>query len=222
MQTQDDLLRGVYLGFDEQNVYLRVDLREGMRATDLLGRGFRLHVYATTPGEEGGAAFPEGSRASLGFPLQQRITLDLDQVRDGEGVPVRYAYRDGAWVLATSPADLRGRRAYVGEVVEMRLPHTTLRAEPGTPCASPWSWSGRDGWWTRPPTRTPWPSPCPSAWPGKRSWPSPTPRGTSTAPEPTPTRRTTPSPPSRASLTSWRCASWTAGPPGPSSSPSRR
>ena len=102
-----------------------------MRATDLLGRGFRLHVYATTPGEEGGAAFPEGSRASLGFPLQQRITLDLDQVRDGEGVPVRYAYRDGAWVLATSPADLRGRRAYVGEVVEMRLPHTTLRAEPG-------------------------------------------------------------------------------------------
>lgn len=131
MQTQDDLLRGVYLGFDEQNVYLRVDLREGMRATDLLGRGFRLHVYATTPGEEGGAAFPEGSRASLGFPLQQRITLDLDQVRDGEGVPVRYAYRDGAWVLATSPADLRGRRAYVGEVVEMRLPHTTLRAEPG-------------------------------------------------------------------------------------------
>lgn len=74
-----------------------------MRATDLLGRGFRLHVYATTPGEEGGAAFPEGSRASLGFPLQQRITLDLDQVRDGEAVLVRYAYRDGAWVLATSP-----------------------------------------------------------------------------------------------------------------------
>ena len=131
MQTQDDLLRGVYLGFDEQNVYLRVDLREGMRATDLLGRGFRLHVYATTPGEEGGAAFPEGSRASLGFPLQQRITLDLDQVRDGEAVLVRYAYRDGAWVLATSPADLRGRRAYVGEVVEMRLPYTTLKAGPG-------------------------------------------------------------------------------------------
>ncbi|MGC8875668.1 glucodextranase DOMON-like domain-containing protein [Thermus sp.] len=131
MQTPDDLLRGVYVGFDEGNVYLRVDLRDGVLPRDLVGQGFRLHVYATAPGEEGGAAFPEGSRVSLGFPLQQRITLDLDQVGEGEAVLVRYAYRDGAWVLASSPADLRGRRAYVGEAVEMRIPYTTLKAEPG-------------------------------------------------------------------------------------------
>ncbi|WP_267961095.1 glucodextranase DOMON-like domain-containing protein [Thermus caliditerrae] len=131
MQTQDDLLKGIYLGFDEQNVYLRVDLRDGVRAQDLLGQGYRLHVYATTPREEGGAAFPEGAEISLGFPLQQRITLDLDQVREGQGVLVRYAYREGAWVLASSPADLAGRRAWVGEGVEMRIPYTTLKAEAG-------------------------------------------------------------------------------------------
>ncbi|WP_038055135.1 glucodextranase DOMON-like domain-containing protein [Thermus amyloliquefaciens] len=131
MQTPDDLLKGVYLGFDEQSVYLRVDLRDGVQAQDLLGQGYRLHVYATTPREEGGAAFPEGAGVSLGFPLQQRITLDLDQVREGQGVLVRYAYREGAWVLASSPADLAGRRAWVGEEVEMRIPYTTLKAEAG-------------------------------------------------------------------------------------------
>ncbi len=131
MQTPDDLLQGVYLGFDEQNVYLRVDFRDGVSARDLVGQGFRLHVYATTPGEEGGAAFPEGGAVSLGFPLQQRITLDMDRVQEREAVLVRYAYRDGTWRLASSPADLAGRRAYVGEVVEMRIPYATLKAEAG-------------------------------------------------------------------------------------------
>jgi alpha-amylase/alpha-mannosidase (GH57 family) len=131
MQTPDDLIKGLYLGFDEQNVYLRVDLRDGTRALDLVGQGYRLHVYATTPKEEGGAAFPEGGEVSLGFPLQQRITLDFNQVREGQGVLVRYAYRDGAWVLASSPADLAGRRAFVGDVVEMRIPYTTLKGEAG-------------------------------------------------------------------------------------------
>ncbi|MEN2982236.1 MAG: glucodextranase DOMON-like domain-containing protein [Thermus sp.] len=131
MQTQDDLIRGVYLGFDEQHVYLRVDLKEGVRAKDLLGQGYRLHLYATTPKEEGGAAFPEGAELSLGFPLQQRITLDLDGVREGQATLVRFAYREGAWVLASSPADLAGRRAWVDQVVEMRIPYTTLRAEAG-------------------------------------------------------------------------------------------
>ncbi|WP_298628663.1 glucodextranase DOMON-like domain-containing protein [uncultured Thermus sp.] len=131
MQTPDDLIQGVYLGFDEANVYLRVDLRDGVKARDLVGQGFRLHVYATQPGGEGGAAFPEGLQVSLGFPLQQRITLDLDQVKEGQGVLVRYAYREGSWVLASSPADLSGRRAWVGEVLELRLPYTTLKVEAG-------------------------------------------------------------------------------------------
>ncbi|WP_238529930.1 hypothetical protein [Thermus parvatiensis] len=157
MQTPDDLIRGVALGFDEQNVYLRVDLRDGVRARDLVGQGYRLHVYATTPREEGGAAFPEGAEVSLGFPLQQRITLDLDQVREGQGVLVRFAYREGAWVMASSPADLAGRRAWVDEVVEMRIPYTTLKAEAGDTLRLAVVLERGVGCSTPPPTGLPWP-----------------------------------------------------------------
>lgn len=222
MQTQDDLLRGVHLGFDEQNVYLRVDLREGMRAADLLGRGSaststppRLGRRAGRPSRRG-AGFPWVSPCNKGSPWTW--------TRCGMGrrcwCATPTGTGPGGW-----PALLRISRG--GGPTWARwwrcaFPTPPSRRRPGTPCASPWSWRRVARFWTPPLTPIPSPSPCPSAWPEERSWSLRIPRGTSTAPGPTPTPRTRPSPPSKASLTSWRCGSWTAGPPGPSSSPSRR
>ncbi|KGQ22087.1 glucodextranase DOMON-like domain-containing protein [Thermus filiformis] len=145
MQTQSDLIQGVYLGFDEQNVYLRVDLKDGTPARALVGQGYQLHVYATRKGASGGAAFPLGGDFSLGFPLQQRVSLDFDRVEDGQAVLVRYAYEGGEWVLASSPRDLAGRRAFVDEVVELRIPYTTLGVEAGDTLSLAVVLNGPDG-----------------------------------------------------------------------------
>ncbi len=131
MQTPKDLIRRVCLGYDEAHIYLLVELRDGLKARDLLGQGYRLMVYADQKGNPKGAAFPEGGRQGLGFPLAQRLALDLDQAQEEEGVLVREAYEEGGWVLRSSPADLKGRRGFVNEVLELRIPYSTLGVEAG-------------------------------------------------------------------------------------------
>lgn len=123
-------LTGLWLGYDANHLYVRVDTSES--PAGWIGQPLRLILYASgDPGMPVNALTRYG-HTELGFGPAQLIELKFEKLRaNGQGYVFRYlADGHGGWQLASSIKTLFERKAFVQDVIEFEVPYSELGLEP--------------------------------------------------------------------------------------------
>lgn len=128
--TVEGLLKDLWLGYDTNHVYVRVDMAES--PSGWIGQPIRLILYASGDPGMPVNAYSRYSHVQMGFGLAQLIELKFDKLdKNGKGYVFRYlADGHGGWKLASEIKTLLNRIAAVKDVIEFQIPYSELGLEP--------------------------------------------------------------------------------------------
>jgi alpha-amylase/alpha-mannosidase (GH57 family) len=120
--TWEDLIRRLYYGYDENNLYIGVLLNKNLN--DMVGRDLFVGLYLATPGGGPMNSLPRyaGAEMSPGYGLNWELGFDF---RDPEKATLSQAAGDGTWKLTKETSAV----AFSGQSLEMALPFADIDAQ---------------------------------------------------------------------------------------------
>ncbi|OAA31378.1 glycoside hydrolase family 57 [Kosmotoga arenicorallina S304] len=133
MAAEDDLIAGFYIGRDNANLYLAVELKRDPRS--LLGEPLYLEIYTDLPGAQKINTVPrypfKDEKDSFGFVLAKRFLVSFKSWKIRPGRLSNYnAAGDGKWSIDPELPSLEDSAA-IGETVEIKIPLDALGIKTG-------------------------------------------------------------------------------------------
>jgi hypothetical protein len=126
-----NILRALWLGVDAENLYVRIDVRGGLK--DVYETDLAVALYLANPRLPELNSMPRWSKEGpdatvIGFSPGTEVLVDFDKVTEPGTAKARLAFADGneAWVEAR-PLTTSG----VNQTIEIQLPFADINLRPG-------------------------------------------------------------------------------------------
>ena len=127
----ENILRALWLGVDAENLYIRVDVRGGLKG--IYDSDLAVALYLANPRRMEVNSVPrwseEGPDATVvGFSLGTELLVDFQKVTEPGTAKAQLAFADGneAWVEARQVVT-----SGVDQTIEIKLPFTDMNLKPG-------------------------------------------------------------------------------------------
>jgi len=124
LEPEEDIIRRLYFGYDENNLYVGLRLNPERDLSMMVGRDLFVGLYLASPAEGPVNSLPRygGAEMSPGYGLNWELGFDF---RDPGRTALSRAGGDGSWTL------VKGATAvdYSGQTLEMALPFADIGAK---------------------------------------------------------------------------------------------
>ncbi|AEX85885.1 alpha-amylase/alpha-mannosidase [Marinitoga piezophila KA3] len=131
MYKEGDLISGIYVGRDNANLYVAVELKKSIE--DLKGKPYKLEIYTDKPGAQKlntrTAYSGVGEKVTdLGFALAKRFSFNLQKYPKLSDLYYYNASGTERWMIGGKKKDLI---AVKGNIVEFKIPYDLIGVKSG-------------------------------------------------------------------------------------------
>jgi len=128
----EDIVKAIYVGRDNSNIYIRTDLN--VSPTSLIRKDYRLIIYTDQPGIVNANTLTEHSErgenaTKLGFPLVNEFILSFSRVKKAKSMYLikKTANGDESWSIY----NILYNDCAIGDTVEIAIPFTSIGVKSG-------------------------------------------------------------------------------------------
>jgi alpha-amylase/alpha-mannosidase (GH57 family) len=131
MYKEGDLISGFYVGRDNSNIYVAVELKKSI--DELAGRPYKLEIYTDAPGANKLNTRTAYSKTGeeitdLGFALAKRFSFNIEKYPDSKELYYYNASGTERWMISTKLPDLIETK---GNIVEFKIPFDLIGIKSG-------------------------------------------------------------------------------------------